>query len=65
MSMLKKAIQVLAWRVRVTLIGHKRTGWGLLYWWDASSNWRDWDDARCGLNCPHETVSEEIYAATN
>ena len=61
--MLKKAIQVLAWRVRVTLIGHKRTGWGLWWWWACSRDWREWDDARCGLNCPHETVKEEIYTA--
>lgn len=61
MTMLK-TIQVLSWRVRVTLIGHKRTCWGLWFWWECSSNWQDWDDEKFGLNCPRETVKEIALA---
>lgn len=59
-----KAMQVIAWRIQVTLIGNRRTGWGLWYWWQMSAEWRDWADEKHGLNDPYETVSEEIYTAS-
>ncbi len=60
----RKLLSVLGWRVRFTLIGHKRLYWSLLGGWRWSGEcWRDWDDARWGLADPRDAAREECQTA--
>lgn len=54
----------LAWRLRYTIYGQRKTGWGWRLWWEWSATDVDeWDDAKCGLADYRYAAQEEIYAA--
>lgn len=49
------------WRIRFTVCGHRKTGWGLRLWW----GWSECaDDYIADEFSPSDAVLEEIEACT-